>query len=194
MTQVVPMHGADASWSRERAAFLQGASDDPVIQVPYSRRYQLLLLVALLFAAAPVIFGFVRAINTGDDFRYLWLAAAAILGSAVVMVPGYSRFGCRAGLSRACGGRRRRRSRVCRRGRHFTGSDSGSGSCDSRSRARALHWKKRGASDPRAPTAGAVTRSVPASLGGLIMSLAPAIGMNSPVHVEPKWVANSRCT
>ena len=31
--------------------------------------------------------GFVRAI-TGDDFRYLWLAAAAILGSlAVVMVP-----------------------------------------------------------------------------------------------------------
>lgn len=60
-----------------------------MIQVPYSRRYQLLLLVALLFAAAPVIFGFVRAINTGDDFRYLWLAAAAILGSAVVMVPGY---------------------------------------------------------------------------------------------------------
>ena len=89
MAQVVPMHGAGASWSRERSAFLQGASDDPVIQVPYSRRYQLLLLVALLFAAAPMIFGVVRAINTGDDFRYLWLAAAAILGSAVVMVPGY---------------------------------------------------------------------------------------------------------
>ena len=53
MAQVVPMHGADASWSRERSAFLQRASDDPVIQVPYSRRYQLLLLVAVLFAAAP---------------------------------------------------------------------------------------------------------------------------------------------
>jgi hypothetical protein len=58
-----------------------------VTRVPDSRRDQLLLLVAVLLAAAPVIFGFVRAINTGDDFRYLWLAAAAILGSLVVMVP-----------------------------------------------------------------------------------------------------------
>ena len=62
-------------------------------QVPDSRRHQLLLLVAVPLAAAPVIFGCVRAINTGDDFRYLWLAAAAILGSLVVMVPGYGASG-----------------------------------------------------------------------------------------------------
>ena len=37
----------------------------------------------------PVGFGLVRAVNTGDDFRYLWLAAAAILGSLAVMVPAY---------------------------------------------------------------------------------------------------------
>ena len=53
-----------------------------------SPRYRLSLLVAVLLAATPVIFGFVRAINTGDDFRYLWLAAAAIVGSSVVMVTG----------------------------------------------------------------------------------------------------------
>jgi hypothetical protein len=58
------------------------------MEVPDSRRYQLLLLCAALLGTTPVIFGFVRAINTGDDFRYLWLAAAAILGSLVVMVTG----------------------------------------------------------------------------------------------------------
>ena len=61
--------------------------------MPDSPRYQLSLLIAALLAATPVIFGLVRAINTGDDFRYLWLAAAAILGSLVVMVPGYGASG-----------------------------------------------------------------------------------------------------
>ncbi len=49
-------------------------------------RQQLLLLMAVLFGAVPVIFGLVRAVNTGDDFRYLWLAAAAMLGSLVVVM------------------------------------------------------------------------------------------------------------
>ena len=57
-------------------------------QVPDSQRHHLLLVVAVLFAAVPVLFGFVRAINTGEDFRYLWLAGAAIAGSLAVMVPG----------------------------------------------------------------------------------------------------------
>ena len=48
-----------------------------------SRR--LLLVVSVLLAAVPVTFGLIRAINTGDDFRYLWLAGAAIVGSMVVM-------------------------------------------------------------------------------------------------------------
>ena len=43
----------------------------------------------MLLGAVPVAFGVVRAINTGDDFRYLWLAAASILGSLAVMGPGY---------------------------------------------------------------------------------------------------------
>ena len=69
-----------------------------------SPRYRLSLLVAVLLAATPVIFGFVRAINTGDDFRYLWLAAAAIVGSSVVMVTGYGASGpARISLGRAAG-------------------------------------------------------------------------------------------
>jgi hypothetical protein len=63
-----------------------------------------LLLVAVLLAAVPVTFGFVRAINTGDDYRYLWLAAAAILGSLVVMLPVYGASGAaRVSLGRAAG-------------------------------------------------------------------------------------------
>jgi len=60
-----------------------------VTQVPERQRHQLLRLIGVLFAAVPVAFGFVRAISTGDDFRYLWLAAAAILGSLAVMLPEY---------------------------------------------------------------------------------------------------------
>jgi uncharacterized membrane protein YccC len=44
-----------------------------------------LLLASVFFAAVPVTFGLIRAVSTGDDVRYLWLAAAAILGSMVVM-------------------------------------------------------------------------------------------------------------
>jgi hypothetical protein len=44
-----------------------------------------LLLAAVLFAAVPVIFGLIRAVSTGNDVRYLWLAGAAILGSMAAM-------------------------------------------------------------------------------------------------------------
>jgi hypothetical protein len=33
----------------------------------------------------PVAFGVIRAVSTGDDVRYLWLAGAAILGSMAVI-------------------------------------------------------------------------------------------------------------
>jgi hypothetical protein len=49
----------------------------------------MLLFVAVLLALVPVLFGIVRAISTGNDFRYLWLAAAANLGSLAVMVSTY---------------------------------------------------------------------------------------------------------
>ncbi len=49
------------------------------------RRNQLLLFAAVLLAAVPVTFGLTRAVTTGNDLRYLWLAAAAILGSMAAM-------------------------------------------------------------------------------------------------------------
>ena len=70
-------------------------------QAPDSQRHHLLLLVAVLLAGVPVLFGFVRAINTGDDFRYLWLAASAIVGSLAVMLPRTAHQGPRACLLRA---------------------------------------------------------------------------------------------
>jgi hypothetical protein len=75
-----------------------------VTQAPDSQRHHLLLLVAVLLAGVPVLFGFVRAINTGDDFRYLWLAASAIVGSLAVMIPGYrAPRPARVSLARAAG-------------------------------------------------------------------------------------------
>ena len=50
---------------------------------PSSRRRRLLLAAAVLLAAVPVTFGLIRAVSTGDDVRYLWLAGAAIVGSMV---------------------------------------------------------------------------------------------------------------
>lgn len=49
------------------------------------RRRPWLLLGAVTFAAVPVAFGGIRAIATGDDVRYLWMAAAAILGSLAIV-------------------------------------------------------------------------------------------------------------
>jgi hypothetical protein len=46
-----------------------------------------LLVVSGLLAAMPVVFGLIRAVSTGDDVRYLWLAGASILGSWIVARP-----------------------------------------------------------------------------------------------------------
>lgn len=53
-------------------------------QMPTSRRRQLLRLSSVILAAVPVAFGLIRLLSTGDDARYLWLAAAALLGSMAV--------------------------------------------------------------------------------------------------------------
>jgi hypothetical protein len=42
--------------------------------------------LSILFAAVPSAFAVVRAIRTGDDFRYLWVALASLLSALVVMV------------------------------------------------------------------------------------------------------------
>ncbi|MBK5295538.1 MAG: hypothetical protein JJE40_00185 [Vicinamibacteria bacterium] len=72
--------------------------------MPSSRRSRQLLLASVLLAAVPVTFGLIRAVRTGDDVRYLWLAAAAILGSMTVMALGRGGSGpSRAWLGRALG-------------------------------------------------------------------------------------------
>lgn len=60
------------------------------VAYPFSTmsRSQLLLLASAVFAALPMAFGVIRAVSTGDDLRYLWLAAAAFLGSTAVMALG----------------------------------------------------------------------------------------------------------
>ena len=49
------------------------------------RRRHVSLLAAVVCAAVPVAFGFIRAFTTGDDVRYLWVAGAAILGSMAIV-------------------------------------------------------------------------------------------------------------
>ncbi len=49
-----------------------------------------LLLAAIVAAAVPVAFGGIRAVTTGDDVRYLWMAAAAIVALAFGVCTGTS--------------------------------------------------------------------------------------------------------
>jgi hypothetical protein len=53
-----------------------------------SPRERLIYLLAILFAAVPFAFGLVRALRTGYDLRYLWMALASFLGAAVVIAVG----------------------------------------------------------------------------------------------------------
>lgn len=58
-----------------------------------SRRGRLLLLSSVILGAVPVAFGVIRLVGTGDDARYLWLAAAALLGSMAVAAFGHEASG-----------------------------------------------------------------------------------------------------
>src|SRR5215468_368303 len=43
---------------------------------------------SIFFISLPFLFGLLRAAATGNDFRYLWVAAAALLGaSAFTIIP-----------------------------------------------------------------------------------------------------------
>jgi len=53
-----------------------------------SARNRWLRALSLLFAAAPLSFGVIRAVRTGSDLRYLWVAIAALVGATAVMVVG----------------------------------------------------------------------------------------------------------
>ena len=48
----------------------------------------MLRVASVLLLALPVAFGVIRAVSTGSDLRYLWLAGAAIVGSMTVAFAG----------------------------------------------------------------------------------------------------------
>ena len=58
-------------------------NESPVMR--RSLREPLIYFLSILFGAAPVVFALLRAIHTGHDFRFLWMAFASFLGAAVVM-------------------------------------------------------------------------------------------------------------
>jgi len=52
---------------------------------------QLSQSLSILFGAVPFAFALVRAVRTGHDLRYLWVALAALLGAAIAMAMRESR-------------------------------------------------------------------------------------------------------
>jgi hypothetical protein len=48
-----------------------------------SERDPRIRLLSFLLAAVPFAFGLIRAAQTGHDFRYLWTAAASLVGATV---------------------------------------------------------------------------------------------------------------
>ena len=40
---------------------------------------------SIFFISLPFLFGLLRAATTGNDFRYLWVAAAALSGAGVII-------------------------------------------------------------------------------------------------------------
>ena len=42
-------------------------------------------MLSILFGGVPFAFALVRAVRTGDDLRYLWVAFVALLGAAIAM-------------------------------------------------------------------------------------------------------------
>ena len=49
------------------------------------------LLLSILFAAIPFAFAIVRALQTGSDLRYVWVALASFVGAVAVMAIGRAR-------------------------------------------------------------------------------------------------------
>ena len=57
---------------------------------PRERR---ILALSIVFVAVPFVFALIRAVRTGYDLRYFWVAVASLLGAVTVMTVGkaYSR-------------------------------------------------------------------------------------------------------
>ena len=46
--------------------------------------------LSIIFAAVPFVFALVRAVRTGSDLRYFWLASASLIGAMATMAAGRS--------------------------------------------------------------------------------------------------------
>jgi hypothetical protein len=55
---------------------------------PRPRHDRWLQGVSILFGAVPFAFALIRAVRTGNDLRYLWVALAAMLSAIIVMEVG----------------------------------------------------------------------------------------------------------
>ncbi|HEX8850638.1 MAG TPA: hypothetical protein VF761_14005 [Gemmatimonadaceae bacterium] len=53
-----------------------------------SPRQRNLYVLAILFAIAPIAFSLIRALRAQHDFRMLWMALVALVGTVVVMAAG----------------------------------------------------------------------------------------------------------
>lgn len=56
-----------------------------------SSRELLFVIAGILLIAAPFAFGVIRRLQTGTDWRYLYVAISAFIGSSVVIAIGRSR-------------------------------------------------------------------------------------------------------
>ena len=56
-----------------------------------SPREWLLYFLSILFAVIPFAFGLIRAVSTGYDVRYLWMALASLLGAVIAVRTARSR-------------------------------------------------------------------------------------------------------
>jgi hypothetical protein len=50
-----------------------------------SSRNKLMLFGALVLGAGPIVAALIRVVQTGTDFRYLWVALASFVGATAVM-------------------------------------------------------------------------------------------------------------
>src|SRR6476661_6406500 len=59
-----------------------------------------MLLAAIVLAAGPFVAAGIRVVQTRNDFRYLWVALAALVGATAVMSIGRASGRLPAGMSR----------------------------------------------------------------------------------------------
>lgn len=67
------------------------STDILMTRVMRSRSQTLLHVAGMLAGTLPIAFGVIRAATTGTDFRYLWVAIAALIGAAAVTARGQAR-------------------------------------------------------------------------------------------------------